>query len=407
MKNWNKIFIIFAIVVVCFSIFYAYFLLGAKWILSAKIQELTGHKTTIEKLNIKPPLNIEIVNLKIENLLRINSLYLSPSIPNLLLGRLAFNKIKIYEPEITYYHTASVEPAKDGQAAVTEVKTPIIAAPTPVAENTVNSSGKGFPLSVKSLKVYSGKINFVDRTTSNGVINFVIKDIKLYVTNLPGSEPITDFSLKGNISWNTGEPDGKIALQGWINFLKKDMLASLKIENIDAIVFYPYYSNWVDLEKARIEKAKLNFTSNIKGLNNNVTAACHLELADIVRKVRPPEEPQQKAEKLTDAVLDMFKNMNHGEVVLDFTLRTKMDQPQFGFDNIKSAFEGKLMEGRASAGLRVQDILLWPVKWVQGGIKNGADISNAAVDGLISLGSGIKQFLEDLINRPQSDTSAN
>jgi len=400
MKNWNKIFIIFAIVVVCFSIFYAYFLLGAKGILSAKIQELTGHKTSIEKINIKPPFNIEIVNLKVEDLVQIKNLYLSPSIPSLLFGRFAFNKVKIYEPEITYHHTVPVEAGKDSQVVVSENKKSIT---PPAVEKTVDRKGKGLPLSIKSFKVYAGRINFVDDNASGRLINFVIKDIKLYVTNLLSFDSITNFSLKGDISWNTGEPDGKIVLQGWINFFKKDMLASLKIENIDAIVFYPYYSNWVDLEKARIEKAKLNFTSNIKGLNNDVTAACHLELADIVRKVRPPEEPQQKAEKLTDAVLDMFKNMNHGKVVLDFTLRTKMDQPQFGFGNIKSAFEGKLMEGRANAGLRVQDILLWPVKWVQGGIKSGADISNAAVDGLVSVGNSVKSFFEDIINKDSSD----
>ena len=114
------------------------------------------------------------------------------------------------------------------------------------------------------------------------------------------------------------------------------MLASLKIENIDAIAFYPYYSTWVDLEKARIEKAKLNFSSKIRGKDNDISAQCHLELTDIVRKVRPPEEAQQKAERLTDAVLDMFKAMNQGKVVLDFTLHTKMDHPQFGFENIKS-----------------------------------------------------------------------
>ena len=404
MKNWNKIFIIIAIVVICFSLFYVFFLLGAKIMLVTKIQQATGHKTSIEKLNIRPPLNLEIKNLHIEGLLKASHIYLSPSIPSLLFGRIAFNKLKIIEPEITYKRTAPAVLAQDSRAVITEIAPPVEAPPVEAPPAVSVAQSTGLPVIIKNLKVYSGRLNFIDTTASKGVINFIVKDIKFYVTNLPNSNnnSVSKFSLKGSISWNTGEPDGTIFLQGWANFAKKDMLANLKVENIDAIVFYPYYSTWVDLGKARIDKAKLNFTSNIKGINNDVTAACHLELIDIVRKVRLPEEPQQKAERLTDAVLDMFKTMNQGKVVLDFTLHTKMDQPEFGFGNIKSAFEGKLMQGRANAGLRPQDMLLWPAKWLQSGIKSGTDFSNALIDGVFALGNGIKKFFEDKMNNPPS-----
>ncbi|MFA4933959.1 MAG: DUF748 domain-containing protein [Candidatus Omnitrophota bacterium] len=403
MKKWNRLFIIITILVICFSLFYAIFLLSAKAMLTAQIQQATGHKTTIGKFNIKPPLNIEISKLEIEGLARASYIYLSPSIPSLLFGKVAFNKVKIIEPEVTYQRTAPVIPIKDSRAVVSVVQPPVKA--PPAAAPAVQSTG--FPITIRNLKIYSGRLNFIDTTASIGIINFIIKDIRFYITNLPSSKPdaVSKFNLTGNISWNTGEPDGKISLQGWLNLSKKDMLADLKVEDIDAIVFYPYYSNWVDLEKARIDKAKLNFSSNIKGENNDIVAACHLELINIVRKVRAPEEPQQKAELLTDAVLGMFKTLDHGKVVLDFTLRMKMDRPEFGFGDIKSAFEGKLMQGRASAGLRPQDMLLLPSKWIQSGIKSGKDFSNAAVDGLFSLGSGMKKFFEDILNKQDSGES--
>ncbi len=400
MKNRNKIFSIIAILVICFSLFYVILLMSAKNILIAKIEQATGLKTSIDKLNIKPPFNIEIRNLNIEGLAKAGYIYLSPSIPSILFGRIAFNKVKIINPELTYQRTAPVVPIQDSRAVVMEVKPPAQVPPAgaPIAQNT------GLPVIIKNLKVYSGRLNFIDTTGSKGIINFVIKDIRFYITNLPnsGNNLVSNFSLKGNISWNTGEPDGTVILQGWADFSKKDILATLRVENIDAIVFYPYYSTWVDLEKARIDKAKLNFTCDIKGENNDVSASCHLELIDIVRRVRPPEEPQQKAERLTDAVLDMFKNMNQGKVVLDFTLHTKMDRPEFGFGNIKSAFEGKLMQGRTSAGLRPQDMLLLPGKWIQNGIKSGTDFSNAALDGVFALGNGIKKFFEEIIDKPVS-----
>lgn len=403
MKNSKKIFSITAIVIIIFSLAYVYFLLEAKNIIAKKIEQATGHKTTINKLNIKPPLNLEIRGLNIAGLVKVDYIDLAPSIYSFLLGRIVLNKVKIVSPEFTYRRTAPIAPIKDSPAVVTAAAAPVTEAPVVEAPAAMAiAQHKSSPIIIKILKVYSGRLNFTDTTASSGVINFIIKNIDFSISNLSTSEikSTSNFSLKGNISWNTGEPDGNLLLEGWVNFHKKDMLADLKIENIDAIVFYPYYSTWVDLGKARIEKAKLNFSSNIKGVNNNVSAVCHLELADVVRKVRPSEEPQEKAERLTDAVLDMFKSMNNGKVVLDFTLNTKMDQPAFGFGDIKSAFEGKLNQGRAQAGLRPQDMLLLPAKILQGGIKSGTDISTAIVDGIFTLGSEIKKFFEEALNKP-------
>jgi hypothetical protein len=80
-----------------------------------------------------------------------------------------------------------------------------------------------------------------------------------------------------------------------------------------------------------------------------------------------------------------------------------MDHPQFGFENIKSAFEGKLMEARTSSGLRPQDMLLWPGKMLQSGIKSGSDLTRAVVDGVFALGNGLKKFFEDAMNSPTSE----
>ena len=393
MKDWKKIFTIIAIVVIIFSLVYTVILLSVKTVIANKIQKATGLKTTINGLIILPPFNIEARGLEVAGLIKADRVCLAPSMRSLLFGKLAFNKIVIVRPEVTYQRNLPVEPVvepvKDSRAPVMDSQSELVA--------PVITQSKVFPVIIKSLRVDSGRLNFIDTTAASGKINVIIKDINFCITNLStsGMKGVSDFDLNAKLSWNTGEPDGKILLQGWLDFYKKDILATLKIENIDAIVFYPYYSTWVDLGKARIDQAKLGFNCNIKGQNNDVTADCHLELVDIVRKVRLLEEPQQKAERLTDAVLDMFKSMNKGKVVLDFVLHTKMDRPEFGFANIKSAFEGKLMQARSSAGLRPQDVLSWPGRWVKSGIKSGADLSNAVVDGIIGLGNGIKKFFED------------
>ena len=120
-----------------------------------------------------------------------------------------------------------------------------------------------------------------------------------------------------------------------------------------------------------------------------------------MRKPRPPEEPQEKAERITDAVLDMFKSMNQGKVILDFTLHTKMDRPEFGFGNIKSALEGKLRDARKGSGFKLENALAFPGKAIEGGVKGGMDLSRAVFDGVFAVGNEIKNILEGAFRKDE------
>jgi len=404
MKNWKKIFIIISILVFSFSSAYLVLILKAKGIIAGRLSEALGRRVDIGQIDIKPPLNLEVFDFNVEGLARIGYIYVSPSIPYLLTGRLALNKVRIVNPQISCERrlvplSSAQKPKQEPEIDKTAEKT--AAAAEGKEESPAKPAENGFKLIIKSLKIRSGEVTFIDHTADSREVTVIVKNIDVNLRNLYTYPVDNDasFDFSGRLPWQSGEPDGRIYLYGRMNSYKKDVSADLSIEDIDAIAFYPYYSTWVDLEKARIEKAKLNFSSKITGENNDLSAQCHLELADIVRKARPPEEPQQKAERLTDAVLDMFKAMNQGKVVLDFTLHTKMDHPKFGFEDIKSAFEGKLMQARTNAGLRAQDMLLWPGKLLQGGIKSGSDLTKATVDGMVALGNGVKKFFEEAMNK--------
>ena len=403
--NWKKIFIAVSILVVSLSCAYALLIFQAKFMLANRLEAAFGRKVTIGQLDLKAPLNLEIMDLNIDDLIKIDYIYISPSIPSFLTGKLALNKVRIVRPVISSQrHLPSAAQTTEKVAVIDAPKAgqPVEDAPAPVVISAPASNS--LKLAIKSLKVRDGEIYFVDHTADSRKVTVIVNNIDVNLSNLytyPVDE-LAIFDLKGRLPWQSGEPDGKIYLDGWINTYRKDMSANLRIEDIDAIAFYPYYSTWVDLEKARIDKAKLNFSSKIKGKDNDISAQCHLELADIVRRARPLEEPQQKAEMLTDAVLDMFKAMNQGKVVLDFTLHTKMDHPQFGFENIKSAFEGKLMQARTNAGLRPQDMLLWPGKLLQSGVKSGSILTKATLDGIFALGNGIRNFFENTMDKQQA-----
>ena len=114
-----------------------------------------------------------------------------------------------------------------------------------------------------------------------------------------------------------------------------------------------------------------------------------MELTDIVRKPRLPEEAAEKAEKITDAVLGIFRALNQGNIVLDFTFKTKMDRPQFGFGDIRMAFEDKLLQATRGGKSTIEEVLLFPAKLLQTTVKNATDISKALVDGTVAVGKAV------------------
>lgn len=373
-------------------------LLKGKSLILKGIEDFTHKKASIGDFDFSPPLNLQIRDLTIEGLGKVESVFIAPSIPYLLTGNIAFNNVLIVRPEITYQKNP-VE-LTGLTTAPAPAATPGTATPAPAAPTIKPAEKQPLRLIFKSFHIKDGRIDFTDRTVGQGGIKLAVKDINFNLTNLylfPVSA-ITNFDFKARIPWQEGKEEGKVEVEGWLNLYKKDMQATVKIEGIDGIYLYPYYSNWVDLEKARIEKANLNFTSNIQGLNNNVTADCHLELTDIVRKPRPAEEPQEKAEKIADAVLDIFKALNQGKIVLDFNIKTKMDRPDFGFGNIKMAFENKLAQAR-SGEFKPEDALMFPGKLLEGFVKGATDLSKAVVSGTFAVGNEIKKSVEDAFKK--------
>ncbi len=175
--------------------------------------------------------------------------------------------------------------------------------------------------------------------------------------------------------------------------MKRKSPLPLKVEGIDGVYLYPYYSAWVDLDKARIEKATLNFSSGLSSLNNDLTAKCHLELTDIVRRPRPADEPSEKAERIANTVIDIFRALNQGKIVLDFTIRTKMDRPRFGMGPAKDAFNSAIAEGAKSKKIHVADILMLPAKVAGGSIRGATDLSKAMIDGSFAVANEFKEAL--------------
>jgi uncharacterized protein involved in outer membrane biogenesis len=369
---------------IIYALVYLFLVVVGQAILTNQIQRITHKKTTIRYFSITPTLRIDIKGLDVQGLVKSSKVSASISVVNLLRGRVVFRNLTFIQPEF-FINKTPPEVAKPSIYSVTI--NPSVNSPLGFKEARPVFFG------ILRLDIRDGKIIFIDQTIKSGSIKISAEEIFAYIKNfyLYPVFAITEFKLSAAIPWEEGEERGKLELDGWINTAKGDMSATCRINDIDAIYLYPYYSIWVDLKKARSEKAKLNFSSEIHGLNNDVTADCFLELTDMVRKPLEIGESEAKASKITNAVLDRFKELDNGEVKLNFKIKTKMDSPQFGFENFKSAFEEKLMRGRSSFKSSLQDSLSIPVRAVENGFRSFTDLSRAMIDGVFAIGNQLKE----------------
>lgn len=381
-----KIFLVtFIIFIVLFILTYLLLIIKGEFIVRNRLERLTQRQVSIDTFILKPPLKIEIKNLNIQGLFKAEHIYVQPSLLAFLSGNLGFNELRISDCEITYERFPFAKGAT-GQAGSSGF----------LGVLPFDTSAVNFNLIIKHFNLSDCRVKVIDHTVGASGITLNVKDINFDLTDLylPPRPEITTYKLKAKIPWQEGQEDGEIESEGWLNLHKKDMQVTFSIKSIDGLYLYPYYSQWVDLQNSRVERAKLNFSGNMHGLNNNVAAECHLELNDIVFKERQPEEQAQKEEKMTKTVLNMFKAMDKGKIVLDFTIHTAMDKPKFKMGAIKAAAEEKLINNRKSKQPIVGDVAVFPLRLLEGAVRASTDLSKAVIDGTFAIGNEVKKDVQ-------------
>jgi len=395
MKLWMRLsFIVVVILASLLLITYFVLIFQGKAIITKQLEAVTHKKVNIGHFGLVSPFRFEIKNLEIQDLAKVDSIFVSPSLLGFLTGNIALNEVKVIKPELTYE-----------RFALSSIDSSRVIIPSDKPAAAPLKKKRMVPLVIKNISIKDGKFNFVDHTVSEAGLRVTVKDISVDLNNLyilPRSV-IAKFEAKGRIPWQQGQQEGSIEVSGWLNLFKKNMKATVKVEGIDGIYLYPYYAQWINLEQTRIQNAKLNFRSDITGMNNEVTANCHLELTDIVFRQRAPEEPIDKAEQIATAVLDIFKALDKGNIVLNFTIKTKLDMPQVGFEDIKMAFENKFAGAKKPEGIKPEAVLAFPFKLLQGLAKGATDLSKAVVDGTFAVGNELTKTAQDSFRREKKD----
>ncbi len=380
---------------VIFCAAFVFFSIRGKDLIVRGLQDATSKKVSIDYFALHLPSEVTLGDVNIHGLARARSVVIRPNIVECLFGRLVFDKIALQGLEYTYVKANPVSVVSSSSAD------PVVMPPASehilqFVEGVRQKLSLPRGIFIKNLDSTFGTIDFIDESVGNGGLEFRLEELSLVLYNLTylSHSSVSNFDLKANISWHESRDKGKLEARGWFDFAKKDIETTVSIADIDGVYLYPYYSGWIDIEKARIDKAKLDFNSLIRGEDNNLVAECHLELKDIVFKPRPPKEELQKEERIVNTVVGAFKSMDQGKIAIDFVVRTRMDRPEFGLANIKTAVEDKLMQARQANRLTVQKAALLPGKVVGGTVKGTTDITRALIGGTLSLGKELKKALE-------------
>jgi hypothetical protein len=360
--------------------------LKGKAFLVKKLQDVFKREVTVRSLKVHSPFNIIVKKIEAKDLFKIEKTFIVGGAIDIFRKDFILFKLRLDGLEVNL---------KTPRKAVTA--TPAESTPPTPAVTAASAPSIRFPFSqlyIKQLIINKGIFNFTDTNASENGLKITVKDLNIDVENINfpiRSSNIINFSIKGRMPWQEGSQEGKIEAEGWLNLFKKDMLATLKIEDIDGIYLYPYYSKWVDLEKARIEKAKLQFSADLRSLNNDLSGECNLELTDVVFTPRPPEQEQEKAERIAVAVLGKLREMDNGRYVLTFPIKTRMDRPEFNFALIRTAFEQKITQGNKQGVISssAQQVLNLPVTLLQGMFKGATDITTSVMVGTINAGKEV------------------
>ena len=378
-----------------------------KELLSKKLNEVFGKEVKIALVKTRLPFDLVINKLEVKDLFKVREIVAVGGVIDILRGSFILSELRIKGAEVNIGRCYKVEPAQESQSTATSGQEPAVAKNlsrenTAVAdtEQTGLALLETFnlpPVTIKHAIISDSSFYLCGRHLNNSPIKVTVKDINIDIERLilpVRKSEITSFEITAKIPWENIKEQGKVWLEGWIDLFKKDLRAELKIEDIDAVYLRPYYSSWVDLEKSHIQEAKLNFSSEVVGLNNEINADCHLELTSIVFKPREENQPQEKAERLAAAVIDIFKALNQGKIVLDFKFKTKMDSPEFGLSNIiKMAVQDKIKEVRKSDTGSIAG------KIIGGTVSSATDLTKALINGTMSIGRELRKAIESSFER--------
>ena len=313
---FKKLLYIFISAIVIIVVLYYTASLGFKPFLLKQLSQALKRRVEAKSVSLSFPLNLQFKNLRIFNkgekdmLLTAEGLDIGVNPFSLFSQRLLLNHIVLISPNL------KIEKNTEGILNIEDLLNPeVVPVPGPKKKKAAV---------LLRAEIKKGEIELQDKTVSPLPFTAKIAALNLKVAKVyfPPASAKSNFSLSFNLVNLAGQIRGSARAQGWINIIKKDMLADLEIKNIDIAYFKPYYKSGF----STIENGLLNFASSPDSKNNNLTAPCRLEISNLSFAAGSEASSELLGVSVADLV-DYLKD-SRGKISMGFTLRGKMDKPQ-------------------------------------------------------------------------------
>ncbi len=379
MRLFLKILFTVLVVFLAVVVFYYLFLLSnAGKVITGVLRSCTGSEVTYRYYRVTPSLLVKMEEIK-SGEVSIQSLVCRINPVGILSKGVLIDRLELNGPEF-YFHK---EPGAYSALSAGKPSGSVLSLPDV-------RWLKHIVFTIKKLSIKDGIVHFSD-APGGKALKLKVNKFFLNAVNVafPPQDQDIVFKIGGKVPWESLPDLGILEGRGRVNWVRKDINAEFKVQDIDAVFFYPYYDKWVNLEKTRIEQARLAFSCELNGRDNKVAAKCRLELSDMHFKPYQEGEKPKMSDKLAQAVLDIFKGEDN-KLKLDFSIYTTLDQPRFGLQNIKSVVEEKIERARPLDKFRPSDAVSLSRTIVQGTFKGVNDLSKAVISGVSGIGKAFR-----------------
>ncbi len=287
--------------------------LRGKLLLEEGLSRSVKQPVKIGQVSYLPPLGVKIRNLKINGAKALKLVTVQFEPKQFLSGRVEISKLILINPIV------EIVRKKDRRLSVAGVPLNIKVEGenkknnyyTEAEQRVKKGSQSSVGLFIKELKVYQGRLTFNDRSV-NGEEEFVLNDVdlKLKKIRFPFDSIKTMLDIKADIEMCAGPFAGsKIKGDGWVNWYRRDLDATLKIMN---------------------QNGDVGITADLKSIDNDL----EIDGTAFVSYIGP--EPGKRP-TLARVIVGALKATGL-EIESDFAFKTKLDDLQ-----LKSlAFAGKV-----------------------------------------------------------------
>ena len=281
--------------------------------LKGKVEQALGPESEIGEIRLGLTA-VEIIKLRIKappgwpapDTLRAERIRIAPDLLGLLSARVNISSIVIEGGYVSTFRSA------DGKLRVV---------PSLLEKkDDKKESGKGPEVGIGAIELKDGAMEFYDATVKKPAHRIRLEQLQAKVTDLhlPELKARSQLHLDGVLKGVRS--DGKILIDGWMEFASKDSVISNTLRGVDLIALQPYLlkASETGVRKGRLD---LDLKSTIKA--NHLNAPGTLTLNGLELESGGTFMGMPRA-----AVVGLMKDKND-RIAVKFTLDGKLDDPNF------------------------------------------------------------------------------